>query len=74
MNINMIAKLIDEDDMSSDMGGIVLVKGYGTMTRAQAYNNTIVYLRQMAEQLEDGIEIPVHYFDMAKEHYKSAIS
>lgn len=68
--IDQISRLISEDVNESP---IVVVPGYGQMTKQQAMNSTIAYLRQMAEQLEQGNAIPLHYFDMAKDHYKAAI-
>jgi hypothetical protein len=66
-DINELAKAISED--STDP--LISVQGFGQMTKQQALNSTITYLRQMAEQLEQGNAIPLHYFDMAKDHYQA---
>ena len=52
---------------------LVTVDGFGRMTKQQALQTTIKYLRQMAEKLEQGIGVPLHYFDMAKDHYMAVI-
>lgn len=66
--INAISTIIPEDVQEPS----VTVGGFGQMTKQQALNSTITYLRQMAEKLEQGGNIPVHYFDLAKEHYIAA--
>lgn len=52
---------------------LVTVAGFGRMTRQQALQTTITYLRQMAEKLEEGVVVPLHYFDLAQDHYKAVI-
>ena len=52
---------------------LVTVSGFGRMTKQQALQTTIKYLRQKAESLEQGVGFPLHYFDMAKDHYKAVI-
>ena len=67
--IEQLSSEIAEDNVEP----LVTVSGYGRMTRQQALNTTITYLRQMAESLERGDHIPSHYFDLAKEHYQAAM-
>jgi hypothetical protein len=67
-DIDKISRTISEDVNESPL---VAVQGFGQMTKQQALNSTISYLRQMAEQLEQGNTIPLHYFDMAKDHYQA---
>jgi hypothetical protein len=69
----------DIDKISADIPDagsepLVTVAGFGRMTKQQAMNTTIKYLRQMAETLEQGTAIPLHYFDLAKDHYNAAIN
>jgi len=61
-----IANMISEDVNESPL---VAVPGFGQMSKQQALNSTIIYLRQIAEKLEQGTAVPLHYFDMAKDHY-----
>jgi predicted deacetylase len=67
-DINELSRMISEDVNESPL---ITVPGFGQMTKQQALNSTITYLRQMAEQLEQGAAIPLHYFDMAKDHYQA---
>jgi hypothetical protein len=67
-DIDELSRMISEDVNESPP---VTVPGFGQMTKQQALNSTITYLRQMAEQLEQGTAIPLHYFDMAKDHYQA---
>jgi len=67
-DISELSKMISEDVNESPL---ITVPGFGQMTKQQALNSTITYLRQMAEQLEQGTAIPLHYFDMAKDHYQA---
>jgi hypothetical protein len=67
-DISELSRMISEDVNESPP---VTVTGFGQMTKQQALNSTITYLRQMAEQLEQGVAIPLHYFDMAKDHYQA---
>jgi hypothetical protein len=67
--INRISRMISEDVNET----LISVPGFGQMTKQQALNSTIQYLRQMAEKLEQGAGIPLHYFDLAKVHYEAAI-
>jgi len=67
-DIGELSKMISEDVNDSPL---IAVPGFGQMTKQQALNSTITYLRQMAEQLEQGTAIPLHYFDMAKDHYQA---
>jgi hypothetical protein len=69
-NIDQISRTISEDVNDEPL---VTVAGFGQMTKHQALQTTITYLRQMADKLEEGIGIPMHYFDMAKDHYKAVI-
>ena len=69
-SIDQIAQEISEDVGEPTM---VLVPGFGRMTKQQAIQTTITYLRQMAEKLEEGVSIPLSYFDLAKDHYKAAV-
>lgn len=69
-DIDQISKMISEDVNDEPL---VTVTGFGQMTKHQALQATITYLRQMADKLEEGIGIPTHYFDMAKDHYKAVI-
>jgi hypothetical protein len=68
-DINNISNHIS--DLESEP--LVTVSGYGRMTKKQALQSTITYLRQMAEMLEQGSNIPLNYFDMAKDHYLAFI-
>ncbi|MCK9558041.1 MAG: hypothetical protein M0R50_08395 [Candidatus Cloacimonetes bacterium] len=63
---NMISEDVNET--------LVNVDGFGRMTKQQAMQTTVTYLRQMAEALEQGVNIPTNYFDLAKSHYIAAIS
>jgi hypothetical protein len=67
-DIDELSRMISEDVNDSPL---ITVPGFGQMTKQQALNSTITYLRQMAEQLEQGTAIPLHYFDMAKDHYQA---
>jgi hypothetical protein len=67
-DINELSRMISEDVNESPL---ITVPGFGQMTKQQALNSTITYLRQMTEQLEQGTAIPPHYFDIAKNHYKA---
>jgi hypothetical protein len=67
-DISELSRMISEDVNESPL---IMVQGFGQMTKQQALNSTITYLRQMAEQLEQGTAIPPHYFDIAKNHYKA---
>jgi hypothetical protein len=67
-DIDELSRMISEDVNDSPL---IMVPGFGQMTKQQALNSTITYLRQMAEQLEQGTAIPLHYFDMAKDHYQA---
>jgi hypothetical protein len=69
-DINTISQMIPGDVNEEP---VVFVPGYGRMTKQQAINSTITYLRQMAEKLEEGVAVPLSYFDLAKDHYKAAI-
>ena len=69
-SIDEISQLLSEDVGDEPL---IAVKGFGQMTKRQAIQSTITYLRQMAEKLEQGVGIPLHYFDMAKDHYMAAI-
>ena len=69
-NIDQISRMISEDIDEQ----LITVDGFGRMTKQQAINSTISFLRQMAEKLEEGANVPLHYFDMAKAHYQAAIN
>jgi hypothetical protein len=71
----MDSEISEISDQISDPGSepLVTVDGFGSMTKKQALQTTINYLRQMAEKLEQGIGIPMHYFDMAKDHYRAVM-
>lgn len=71
----MDAEISEISDQMTDPGSepLVTVAGFGQMTKHQALQTTIKYLQQMAEKLEQGVGIPLHYFDMAKDHYKAVI-
>jgi hypothetical protein len=62
----MISEDVDES--------FVNVNGFGRMSRRQALRSAAAFLRNMAEKIEEDVNIPLHYFDMAKDHYKAAIS
>ena len=64
---------IADDMVDPGSEPLVTVNGFGRMTKQQALQTTIKYLRQMAEKLEQGIGVPLHYFDMAKYHYKAVV-
>ena len=64
---------LGDEIAENSMEPLVTVSGFGRMTKQQALNTTITYLRQMAEALEQGNSVPSHYFDLAKEHYQAAI-
>jgi hypothetical protein len=68
-SIDQISRMISEN-----INEHVNVSGFGNMTKKQALRSAVTYLRQIADKIEDGDNVPPHFFDLAKNHYLSAVS